>query len=111
MNIPNNHDEMQFDAWIGLAHVEAREGNLILGNSTGAIVPVIALAFHQNDFVTKAVKMLNACDFEVIEIEDIEPFAKRTVNCNVASYIVDLAASLSNDNPIVFGNFQAFNNG
>jgi hypothetical protein len=108
MHILSDDFDKQLEAWIGLARVEARAGNNTLGSATGAVAPVLALAYDQGDFVAKAVTMLNACEFDVLEIEDIEPFAKRVEKCDVASHIVTLAILLTEDNPVVFGTFQSY---
>jgi hypothetical protein len=108
MNIQGNDKHRQLETWIGLARVEPRLGNSALGSAAGAVAPVLALAADQDDFVAKAVTMLNACEFDVLEIEDIEPFAKRVERYDVASDIVTLAASLTNENPFAFGTFQSF---
>lgn len=108
MSTPNEHCDKQLVAWIGLARVEPRAGNTTLGSAAGAVVPIVALAYSQDGFVARTVAILNECDFEVAEIEDIEPIAERLNRCDVASHIVELADSLTEDSPVAFGTFQVY---
>ena len=108
MNTPTEDRNRKPEPWIGLARVEPRTQNTALGSAAGAVTPVVALAYSQDDFVAKAVAMLNACEFDVIEIDDIETFAKRLGRYNVARSIVTLADSLTEDDPIAFGTFQSY---
>ena len=108
MSIPSSHWNEQPEAWIGFARVEPRAGNKTLGSAAGAVVPVLALAFNQDSFVASAVTVLNACEFDVIEIEDIEPFARKAKKYDAANAILNLAASLTGENPVAFGTFQSY---
>lgn len=108
MSTPSDNCSAQPEAWIGLARVQPRAGNTRLGSGAGAVAPVLALACNQDDLVAKAVTMLNACEFDVIEIEDIEPFARRLERYALPRHVVALAASLTKDNPVAFGTFQVY---
>ncbi len=100
----------QPEVWIGLARVVPQAGNKTLGRACGAVVPVLVLACSQSAFVTNAVNMLGACAFDVAEFEDIETLAQRLERYVVSDDINALATSLSNDNPVAFGTFQAYTN-
>jgi hypothetical protein len=54
--------------------------------------------------------MLSVCAFDVAEFEDIETLAQRLERYEVSDDINALATSLSNDNPVAFGTFQAYTN-
>jgi hypothetical protein len=108
MNTPIDRLCSKQETWIGLAHVKPRPGNKTLGNAIGAIAPVLALAFSTESFVSKAVKMLNICKFDVVEIEDIEPLQKRLKKCDVSSDIIALATSLNENCSVAFGSFHLY---
>src|SRR4051794_36837233 len=63
--------------WIGLAHVTPRPKNDMLGDTLGGYVHVVALATDVAEFSEKLSGMLDTCDFDVVEIEDIEPLSRR----------------------------------
>jgi hypothetical protein len=107
MNIRRHVDRRQ-SAWIGLARVKPRVGNKTLSSAAGAVVPVLALALNQDDFVTKAVTTLNRYEFDVMEIENVELYAKRMAKYKVADHIALLAKSLSENAPVAFGPFHSY---
>lgn len=107
MNIPGKTDDHR-TAWIGLAHVRPRPGNESLGRAVGGFVPVLALAQDQREFVSKVVESLNMCDFDVLEIADIEQCDARFSRQHVAEEIKTLANSLSEECSVVLDTFQAY---
>ena len=97
------------EAWIGLAHIRPRPGNDLLGPAIGAFVPVVALAEDENDFASKAAELLSSLEFDVPEIQDIEPFQKRILHYAVDRAIRRQAESLSETDPIAYGTFNTYN--
>jgi hypothetical protein len=105
MNTQTNNKRQ---CWIGLAHVRPKVGNNLLEGARGAFVPILALADGIDDFVAITTTRLEAYDFEVIEIEDIEPFKDRLSKSDVEDEIKALAERLSDEDPVVMDAFQAY---
>jgi hypothetical protein len=108
MNIQNKHHSDFPEAWIGLAHVTPREGNDMLQGAAGAFVPVLAWVRHKDEFSIKAISYLSMYEFDVLEIEDIEPCISRFLKYEVSDEIKTLANSLSDDNPILLLTFEVY---
>jgi hypothetical protein len=106
MNIKNDNPVCK---WIGLAHVRPMPGNSALGGSTGAYVAVVGIADDVDAFARIVTAKLNEYDFQVIGIEDIEMFEKRSARCNVDADVTRMAASLNMENPIALATFHAYN--
>lgn len=105
MNIQNNKN-----IWIGLAHVKPNSGNTSLQDAIGAFVPSLALANNAEDFADKVTSLLEEYDFEVLELEDIEPLETREKHSKISIDIESLASEISNDNPVLLDEFQAYDN-
>ena len=83
-------------------------GNTALGNSTGAYVAAIGLADDADAFVRIVTARLHDYDFQVVEIEDIEMFDKRSGRFKVDPEVTSMAASLDMENPIALATFHAY---
>jgi len=94
--------------WIGLAHVKPTDSNELLEGALGAFVAVVALSMTQEDFVSQVTSALQASEFIVLEIEDIEPWLSRSRRYPVDEHIQSLVRGLAPDNPIEFSTFQAY---
>lgn len=104
----NFHNSKTKQCWIGLAHVRPKEGNNSLEGALGAFVPILALAYDIDDFVAITTMRLESYDFDVIEIEDVEPFMYRLSKSDVEDEIKVLAERLTDEDPIVMDTFQAY---
>jgi hypothetical protein len=98
------------EAWIGLAHVRPLPGNDLLEGAMGAFVTVVALAYSQDDFLSQARSKLQSYEFEIVEIEDIEPWEVRTKHFPVDEHIQGLVRSLGSDNRVLLGTFHDYEN-
>ena len=96
--------------WIGLAHVKPKVGNSLLEGALGAFVPILALAEGIDLFISMSTMWLESYDFEVIEIEDIEPFKERLMKSDVEDDLKALVEGLTDENPIAIDTFQAYDN-
>ena len=105
MNIQN---DSQLQCWIGLAHVKPQSNNRLLGDASGAFVPVLALASGIENFISMATHFLDSCSFETIEINDVELYKDRLLHSTVCGEIKELRGSLSAENPISVDVFQAY---
>jgi hypothetical protein len=108
MSMQDDKHNDSVEAWIGLAHVKPRRGNEILGTSSGAVVPVLALARDQADFVSKVIEKLESYDFDVVEIDDMESCSSRFEKCEISSEVKARAESLSKDNPVALHTFHTY---
>ena len=103
MNIQNNKG-----VWIGLAHVKPNTGNASLQGAIGAFVPSLALANDADEYAGKVTSLLEEYDFEVLELEDIEPFEMRKKHTDVSIDVEKLASEINSDNPVLLDEFQAY---
>lgn len=83
-------------------------GNTAIGNSTGAYVAAVGLADDVDAFVQIVTARLHDYDFQVVELEDIEMFDKRSARFKVDPEIASMAASLNMENPIALATFHAY---
>jgi hypothetical protein len=96
------------EVWIGLAHVKPRPTNHLLEGAIGAFVLIVALSNDQDEFVAQIYSAMGNEEFDVIEIEDIEPWRLRKERCIVDPEIHELVTSLSQENPIARSYFHAY---
>jgi hypothetical protein len=105
MNIRNDRPAHK---WIGLAHVRPMSGNTALGSSTGAYVTAVGLANDADAFVRILTARLREYGFQVIEIEDIEMFEKRSARFKVDLEVTSMAASLDMENPVALATVHSY---
>lgn len=96
------------DTWIGLAHVRPHEGNVSLQGGKGAFVPIVGLASSADDLASLAATLLHYHQFEVIEVNDIEPLSERLANHSVEDEMLEIAGKLSHHDRIGIGRFQVY---
>jgi hypothetical protein len=94
--------------WIGLAHVRPQEQTDLLDGALGAYVWVVAMAADEGNFVSIATDALQETGFDVIEIDDVEPWAVRVTRAEVGEEISEVVASLTLENPVGFGPFDCY---
>jgi len=94
--------------WIGLVEVRPREGNDLLQGAIGALVSVIALAQNAQEFLRSARAAANAMEFDVISIENVEPWVVRKSLDNPSQHLCELADTLTDDNRVAFGVFDSY---
>ena len=99
---------MEMNIWIGLAHVRPWEGNDLLGNGHGAIVPVVGLASSADDLATLAATLLYHHQFEVVEVDDIELLSTRLSHHTVESDVLEIAEGLHESNRVGIGAFEVY---
>ena len=83
-------------------------GNDSLDGASGAFVQVLALATGIDDFVLKVEQYFGSCGFEIIEMDDVEPYKDRVQNWTVCDDIKKLSENLSEITPILLDVFQAY---
>ncbi len=83
-------------------------GNTTLGSSTGAYVAAVGLADDVDTFVRIVTARLFDYDFEVVDIEDIETFDRRSDRFKVDPEVTIMAASLNTDTSIALATFHAY---
>jgi hypothetical protein len=83
----NTHNEI----WIGLIGLYPSHLNEVVGQNQGAYANVLLIACNVDDYKAKAKEFLCTMDFDIFEIEDIEPLNERMQNFEVDGSIMDLA--------------------
>ena len=100
---------MEPKIWIGLVGLVPKKGNTSLGKEIGgAYVNVVGYAFDKEDFQEKVILELEKRNFEMIEIEDIEPYLNRIEHFEVANEIRRISALAQKSKELQFGTFHTF---
>lgn len=94
--------------WIGLAHVLPVAGNTSLGECPGAFVAAVGLAADAEGFAQILAGELSQLGFDVVEVQDIDEFAKRTAKFRVDPEVARIAKSVNESTPIVLATFHAY---
>jgi hypothetical protein len=85
-------------------------GNKLLEGALGAFVPILAIAKGIDDFISITTMKLESYDFDVIEIQDIEPFKDRVRKSDVEVHLKELSEKLTDEDPVAMDVFQAYDN-
>jgi len=94
--------------WIGLATIKPQEGNDLLGECSEAFVPVIGDAKNKDEFTKLLEIELAKLDFNLEALEDVETLAQRLQRHKLPDELESAIESISIENPIAFGTFQAY---
>jgi hypothetical protein len=95
--------------WIGLAEVVQKSGKTPLGSvKKAACVNVVGLASDPSDFSKRAAKSLSEAEFDMIDLEDLEPFSERVNSHKVDTDLRELAREAEIDGQIKFGIFHTY---
>jgi hypothetical protein len=68
---------MKKPVWIGLLDLRPRRGNDLLGEVGGAYVQALAPAESREEFVAVWTPLMEDADYDVLSIENAEPFDDR----------------------------------
>ena len=99
---------MANNIWIGLAHVRPWTTNRVLGDSSGAFVPVVGLAKNADELATLAATLLYHLQFDTVEVDDIELLATRQKKHNVEPDLLSMAKVLRDNDKVKLGAFQVY---
>lgn len=100
---------MRSEVWIALVGVVPKNGNALLDEKVGgAYVNVLAYASGLEDFQERVKLELDRRDFQIIEIENPEPFRLRVKHYEVAKEIKVIARHVERDKDIQFATFHTF---
>ena len=94
--------------WIGLAEVCSLPGEEVLQGAKGAFVNVVALAKDEYSFQKLVRATMTECGLSTVSFKDIGLVEERRANNQLISDLENLAAGLSEDNPILFDEFQTY---
>jgi hypothetical protein len=97
------------ETWIGLVEMKGRPGNEAFGpGQGGAFAIVLALANGPDDYRARVANAASALGLEVVEFDDVEPFAARVAAFNVNPAVRKLARRLTPNSPILFDRFHCY---
>ena len=95
--------------WIGLVEVFGpRNKTLSEEKPKGAFVNVIALACSEQEFFSRVREALEELGFDILDLEDVEPYAERTKKYKIDPKLKEMAAKIDSKNPIGFGTFHMY---
>ncbi len=114
MNFPNDPTNFAPDVWIGLAHAIPRPTNDLLDGALGAYVNAVAIASSEHEFCNRIEDALNAWQFDVVKISDVERFGERErakrngQGAIISDDIYELVNLLTESEPVQFSTFNAY---
>lgn len=95
--------------WIGLFEVRPLNADSdVLEGAIGAFVNIVGIAIGQTSFKSIAERSLFECGLKVVASEDVEPLDERIARGSVIQELVVLASELSETCPVLFDEFQAY---
>jgi hypothetical protein len=77
--------------WIGRIDVQPQPGNEALGEAAGAYVHAFIPADSSEEFVAVATRIFEGADYDVVGIEDVEPFEERRQRTEQDPRLVEIA--------------------
>ncbi len=97
------------EIWIGLFEVRPLDGNeAILNGALGAFVNVVGIGSDFCCFKSSAEQALTVSGFQVVASKDIGLLNERIAQDQLVEELATLASDLSDECPILFDEFQAF---
>jgi hypothetical protein len=109
MSIPSDkHGSRERRIWTALFQVRASGGSGILKGALGAFVPAVALARDAQEATSLISEKLESYDLETVDFEDVEPLEIRKKRMHVPETMLNLAESITPENPVAFGGFHSY---
>jgi hypothetical protein len=94
--------------WIGLAHVAPLPGNDELEPGEAAYVTILAAAPDRRELLERLTRSLAQDGYRLLNIEDTEPFERRSARERVDEELIGLANSVARDGETRFGTFHVY---
>ena len=94
--------------WIGLAQVLQRSGTGVLMDRNGAYVNILAMATAAPAFERAARDACAAVGFDLVELEDAEPFEARAAGSQLDQALLSLAKEVESTGAPRFGAFHTW---
>ena len=95
--------------WIGLAHVKPKSNKVsLLDGAIGAFFSGLVLARDKKDYITKLTKFIEGEGFDIIEVEDVEPFKEYEKKYNPKKEIYKLVETLNGETSIAVSTFDTY---
>lgn len=94
--------------WIGLAKVEQRDRNGVLGDADGAYTNAIAIADGTSNFRTKVSRALTELGLRLTRLENAETLKARLSKHSVDPELTTIAKEAIKTGQVRFGTFHAF---
>jgi hypothetical protein len=94
--------------WIGLVHLIPRQGNNILEECIGAYANAVALASDEIEFRSRINAAAALLDFDVADLEDVEPFQSRSTDYEIDPELRVIAEQAAESGEVVFDTFEAY---
>lgn len=101
---------MKKEVWIALVGVKPQPANDLLEGAKGAFVNILAFVSSETEYVESIKRVLEAMNFDVFQIENIEPIKIRQSRVVVEKYLCELADQVENTGEAAFGTFHTFEN-
>lgn len=94
--------------WIGLAQVLQRPGAGVLLDRNRAYVNILAMARAVAGFEQEAREACAALGFELVELEDVEPFETRAAAAQISQALLSLAKEVESTGAPRLGAFHTW---
>ena len=94
--------------WLAIANVRPRPDSDVLDGAPGAHVRVFGLARDEAEFRSGVERLLNALEFDVIEVDEVERLGLSDFRERVTDDVFDTAKTLNSDTPVGYGTFYTY---
>lgn len=94
--------------WAGTAEVRPMPGNDLLGEASGAFVPVVGMGDSEHEFRDAVQRAMYALDFDLVSLDEVIQIDPRDGLTGLDIALRRRLAAIRAENPVEFGNFHAF---
>jgi len=94
--------------WLAIAHVRPKTSGILPDGAGGAHVPVFGLGHDNNDFVSSAIRLMAALEFDVVEIDEIKHIPFSQFKTRATNEMCRVAKSLNTLTPVGYGTFHTY---
>ena len=94
--------------WIGLIDAVQETDSKLLGDANGGYANVIAKATGRAEFLQRVQTAIAKMGLKLVEVDDVEPLAKRARNMILSSELEEMAATAERLDTVVIGTFFVY---
>lgn len=94
--------------WLGIANVQPKPQSDFAFGGAGAHVAVFGYAGDSDEFLQAATRLLDALDFNVVEIDEIERLTISEFKDRVAAETLEIVECLTPETPVGYGTFYTY---
>jgi hypothetical protein len=108
MSNPKRNQASVKKLWIGLANVEQKNRQGVLGDADQAYTNAIGKAVSKADFRNRVKQELARLGLDLLRLQEAELLADRFAKFDIASKLRQVAQKAAKSDRVVFGTFHAY---